>query len=139
LSYEAIVEKFPKYEISVVESISDGMAKWDSNMIAVAARKNKSQMIASLFHEMAHHKLDHTNTKSSRFEKMTFSERKEVVELEAEATAYLVCSCIGIERKEGSAAYISNWRGNAERLDRSARAVMKVAEEIINTVAKEKA
>ena len=135
---ETMEKCFPKYDIKMVELLPDGMAHRDSNRVTVAKRKNKAQEVSSLFHEIAHHELGHTNTKKrkARFEDIPESEVKQIIELEAQATAFLVCSCVGIDELEGSADYIANWKGNAEKIERSAEKVMATADRMIKQIAK---
>jgi len=129
---------FPEYEVEMVEAISDGKAYHDSNRVAVARRKNKAQECASLFHEIAHHMLGHTDKakRTARFEGVDGREVREIVELEAQATAYLVCACVGIDELEGSADYIAHWKGNAEKIERSAEKVMSTADKMLKQIAK---
>lgn len=129
---------FPKYDIQIVEARTDGKALHDSNKIQVAKRKNKAQEVASLFHEIAHHELGHTDTKKrqARFKDIKPREVKQIVELEAQATAYLVCACVGIDELEGSADYIADWKGNAESIGRSAEKVMSTADRMLKQIAK---
>jgi hypothetical protein len=139
MTMEEVMVAFPEFNIRMVESISDGTAKWDSKDITVARRKNKAQEVASTFHELAHHLLGHTDSgnRKGRFENKSQQEIKETVELEAEAVAYLVCTAVGIEHKEGSATYIGSWRGNREKIERSAYRVLKVAGDMIKQLAGE--
>lgn len=140
LTFEEVVKAFPEFEIKKVESISDGSARIDSNRINVANRENKAQEIASLFHELGHHLCEHTNSASAkgRFEGKTRKEITQTMELEAECVAYLVCTAVGIEQKEGSSAYIGSWKGNQEKIERSAYRVLKVAGNIIKRLAEKR-
>jgi len=140
MTIEEVQKAFPEFNIKMVESVSDGTAYHDSKNVTVARRKNKAQEVASSFHELAHHLLGHTDSgnRKGRFENKSLQEIKETVELEAEAVAYLVCTAVGIEHKEGSATYIGGWRGNREKIERSAYRVLKVAGDMIKQLAGEK-
>ena len=137
MTFEEVQKAFPEFNFKMVEAVSDGVAYHDSNNISIAKRKNKAQEVASSFHEIAHHKLGHTNTQEAkgRFEGKTIQEMKQTMELEAEAVAYLVCTAIGIEHKEGSATYIGGWKGNREKIERSAYRVLKVAGDMVKQLA----
>jgi len=137
-SIDSMIKCFPEFEIKVVEMLQDGMAKRDSNKVLVAKRKNKSQEVAALYHEIAHHKLGHTDPKKrqKRFEGMTDKQVKQIIELEAQATSYLVSACVGIDELEGSANYIVSWNGNNEKLSQSAEKVMSVADSMVKQIAK---
>ena len=54
-------------------------------------------------------------------------------ELEAEATAYLVCSCLGIDN-QGAKSYIGHWKGSKEKIDKSAMKILGTAEKILRKV-----
>ncbi len=140
MTIEEVQKAFPEFNIKMVESVSDGTAHYDSKDISVAKRRNKAQEVASSFHELAHHLLGHTDSgnRKGRFENKSLQEIQETVELEAEAVAYLVCTAVGIEHKEGSATYIGGWRGNREKIERSAYRVLKVAGDMIKQLAGEK-
>jgi len=135
---DSMAKCFPEYEIEMVEARVDGMAMHDSNRVKVARRKNKAQECSSLFHEIAHHALGHTDTKkrTARFDGRTHEEIKQIMELEAQATAYLVCACVGIDELEGTADYIANWKGNADTIERSAEKVMSTADKMLKQIAK---
>jgi len=130
ITLDSMISKFPEYQIKLVESTSDGSAFWDSNIIHIAKRSNKAQEIASFFHELAHHMLGHTDSKKRKESKKS----KDVIELEAEATAFLVCSCIGIDRKENSAEYLGNWGGSKDKLESSAYLILSTTEKILKKI-----
>ena len=135
---DSMAKCFPEYDINMVGAISDGKAFHNSNKVAVARRKNKAQECASLFHEIAHHKLGHTDKakRTARFDGVPMQEVREIVELEAQATAYLVCACVGIDELEGTADYIAHWKGNVEKIERSAEKVMSTADKMLKQIAK---
>jgi len=112
------------YPLKVSESLADGST--DGKSIKVSKRTGQAQMVAAYFHELAHILLDHA-------EKRAWSVSREVKELEAEATSYLVCSCLGIDN-QGAKSYIGNWKGTAEKIDKSALKILGTAEKILKTV-----
>lgn len=126
---QEITSKFPEFPMTIVERREDGRAY--ENTIEVARRVNPAQMIFAYLHELAHILLEHTD--KSKASKVPH----DVAELEAEATAYVVGSCFGIE-SEDSVHYIMSWNGNKEKLADSAFAVFKTADKILRRFAKKK-
>lgn len=122
-SLEEIAEKFD-YPLEVGQSLADGST--NGKTIRVSKRSSQGQMVATYFHELAHILLDHTNGRGA-----TLS--NQVKELEAEATSYLVCSCLGIDN-EGAKSYIGHWKGTAEKVDKSALKILGTAEKILKQV-----
>jgi antirestriction protein ArdC len=112
------------YPLKVSESLADGST--DGKSIKVSKRTGQAQMVAAYFHELAHILLDHA-------EKRAWSVSSEVKELEAEATSYLVCSCLGIDN-QGAKSYIGSWKGTAEKIDKSALKILGTAEKILRKV-----
>ena len=123
VSLEDISSKFD-YPLKVSNGLADGST--DGAMIRVSRRKNEAQMGACYFHELAHILLDHAKDRGKNLS-------REVRELEAEATSYLVCSCVGIEN-EGAKSYIGHWNGSKENIDKSAQKILGTAEKILRKV-----
>ena len=112
------------YPLKVSESLADGST--DGKMIRVSKRTSQAQMVAAYFHELAHILLDHAKDRGKGIS-------RQVVELEAEATSYLVCSCLGIDN-QGAKSYIGSWKGTAEKIDKSALKILGTAEKILRKV-----
>jgi hypothetical protein len=129
LTLQELSAKFPEYPMTIVERREDGRAR--ENIIEVSSRSNPAQMAFTYLHELAHIMLGHTN--KERISKVTH----DVAELEAEATAYVVGSCFGIE-SEDAVHYIMSWNGNKEKLANSAFAVFKTADKILRRFTKKK-
>lgn len=112
--------------------LSNGIqdASTDGKTIEISARKNPSQMVCAYFHEIAHISLGHLDGRKCL--------PKDIRELEAEATSYIVCKCIGIDN-EGAKYYISYWKGNRRNLEDSSMKVLRTAEKIVNKIFPEKA
>ena len=123
VSLDDVSSKFD-YPVQVSNALADGST--DGVKIKVSKRKNQAQMIACYFHELAHILLDHAKDRGKKLS-------REVRELEAEATAYLVCSCVGIEN-EGAKSYIGHWNGSKEKIDKSALKILGTAEKILRKV-----
>lgn len=123
INLDDISEKFD-YPLEVNESLADGST--NGKMIRVSKRTSQAQMVAAYFHELAHILLDHANGRGEGLS-------NQVKELEAEATSYLVCSCVGIEN-EGAKKYIGSWKGTAGKIDKSALKILGTAEKILKKV-----
>jgi len=123
LSLDDVSSKFD-YPVQVSNGLADGST--DGHKIKLSKRSNKAQMVACYFHELAHILLDHAKKRGENLS-------REVRELEAEATAYLVCSCIGIEN-DGAKKYIGHWNGSKEKIDKSALKILGTAEKILRKV-----
>ena len=123
LSLDDVSVKFD-YPLKVNESLADGST--DGKRINVAKRTDQAQMVAAYFHELAHILLDHAKDRGAGLS-------RSVKELEAEATSYLVCACVGIDNK-GAKKYIGHWKGTAEKIDKSALKILGIAEKILKTV-----
>jgi antirestriction protein ArdC len=123
LSLDDVSVKFD-YPVEVSNGLGDGST--DGKKIKISNRQNEAQMVACYFHEVSHILLDHANGRGE-----TLS--RQVKELEAEATSYLVCSCLGIDNK-GAASYIGGWHGTEERIDKSVMKILGTAEKILKVV-----
>jgi len=123
ISLDDVSSKFD-YPVQVSQGLADGST--DGHKIKLSHRASKVQMVACYFHELAHILLDHAKDRGKNLS-------KQVRELEAEATSYLVCSCIGIEN-EGAKSYIGHWNGSKEKIDKSALKILGTAEKILRKV-----
>lgn len=123
LTLDDVSGKFD-YPLKVNESLADGST--DGKRINVAKRPDQAQMVAAYFHELAHILLDHAKDRGAGLS-------RSVKELEAEATSYLICSCVGIEN-DGAKKYIGHWKGTAEKIDKSAMKILGTAEKILKVV-----
>ena len=123
VSLDDVSSKFD-YPVQVSNGLADGST--DYKKIKISKRSNGAQMVACYFHELAHILLDHDKDRAKNLS-------RELRELEAEATAYLVCSCMGIENK-GAKSYIGHWNGSKEKIDKSALKILGTAEKILRKV-----
>ena len=123
LSLNDVSSKFD-YPVNVSNGLGDGST--DGKKINISNRGNGAQMVATYFHELSHILLDHAKDRGA-------SLSRQVKELEAEATSYLVCSCLGIDN-EGAKSYIGHWNGTEEKIDRSALKILGTAEKILREV-----
>lgn len=123
LTLEEVAEKF-EFKLEISQGTMDGST--DGKRIKVCRRKNPAQEIACYFHEVAHNLLEHLGKRKGKI-------TREVAELEAESTAYLVCSCLGIEN-DGAKKYIGHWNGDGQKIESSAVKILKVSEQILRKV-----
>jgi antirestriction protein ArdC len=123
ISLDDVSSKFD-YPVEVSSGLSDGST--DFKRIRVSHRGNKAQMVAAYFHELAHILLDHANDRGKNLS-------QQVRELEAEATSYLVCCCLGIDNEDAK-SYIGGWNGSSEKIDKSALKILGTAEKILKKV-----
>ena len=123
ISLDDVSSKFD-YPVQVSNGLADGST--DGHKIKLSHRGNKAQMIACYFHELSHILLDHANGRGDNLS-------RQVKELEAEATSYLVCSCLGIDN-DGAKLYIGSHKGTEENIDKSAMKILGTAEKILKKV-----
>ena len=123
ISLDDVSSKFD-IPLKVGAGLSDGSTNGD--WIWVAERKHPAQMVAAYFHELSHILFDHAKDRGKNLS-------RQVRELEAEATSYLVCSCLGIDN-QGAKAYIGGWNGSEEKIDKSALKILGTAEKILRKV-----
>lgn len=122
-SLDDVSAKFD-YPVQVSNGLEDGST--DGHKIKLSKRSNKAQMIACYFHELAHILLDHAKDRGKNLS-------RQLRELEAEATSYLVCCCLGIDN-QGAKSYIGHWNGSKEKIDKSALKILGTAEKILRKV-----
>jgi antirestriction protein ArdC len=104
------------------QGLADGHT--DGQKIVISKRESKAQEAACFFHELAHVLLHHTD------ERKRDTVNREVAELEAESTAYIVGACLGIEN-EGAKSYLGNWQGSADKMRKGALRILSTAEKIL--------
>jgi hypothetical protein len=120
LTMDEIKEKSPMPVVMQSNTtISDGST--DFKVINIAERDKDASMVAAYFHELAHNFAGHKTRKISR----------EVMEIEAEAIAYVAGSYFGIDNPD-SVLYIKNWSGNRGELAGHGATVISVVEQIID-------
>jgi antirestriction protein ArdC len=124
LSLDSLAQVFPEYDFAVSQGLADGWT--DGKIVRVAERENKAQMLASFLHEIAHNVLGHTGEQRKDLS-------RELVEIEAESTAYLVASCLGIENEDAK-AYIATWHGDRDKLTKSALKILSAAEAMMKRI-----
>lgn len=122
LSLNDVSSKFD-YPVKVSSGLADGST--DGKIIRVSNRSNEAQMVATYFHELSHILMHYENDRPNLSQQLR--------ELEAEATSFLVCSCLGIDNA-GAASYIGGWHGTEDKIDKSALKIIGTAEKILKVV-----
>ncbi len=125
LNLDDLAPLFP-YPVSYKENLVEN-GSTDGKAITLAKRNNPLSMVATYFHELAHCILQHSLD-------LQYDERC-TAELEAEAVSYIVSSYYGIHN-DRSRYYISNWKGDREKLAQAGNRVIRTADQIIKTIAK---
>jgi antirestriction protein ArdC len=82
----------------------------------------------TLFHKLAHLVLGHTSEGDLSVSEHT---PKSLREVEAEAVALLCCESLGLAGAEFSRGYIQSWLQGESILERSARRILHVADQIL--------
>ena len=90
------------------------------NPVAILPHKTR-------FHELAHVMLGHTA------ERMTDSDRtpKDIREVEAESTAYILCALLGLPGLDESRGYIQSWLNQQQLTDKSVMRIFGAANKIM--------
>jgi antirestriction protein ArdC len=121
LTMDVIREKSPLPVVMKANMMEDGSTNYQ--VINIALRANEAGKIAAYFHELAHNFLGHKTRKLER----------DVEEIEAEATAYVVGAYFGIENPD-AVKYIKAWKGDRSALIRHGKTVISTAEKIIKVL-----
>ncbi len=85
-----------------------------------------AEEFGTLVHEICHEKL-HTQD-----ERTTLA--RNVLEVEAEAVSFVVCSAVGLDTNSASADYIGCWKGNPKLLRASLDRIQKVSSAILEAI-----
>lgn len=88
-------------EEDYLDSGVNGDCNHTKRHICVEVRNEPAQQVKTLSHELAHAILHGESFKASR----------EVVELEAESVAYIVCQSLGLDSSAYSFGYVASWAG----------------------------
>jgi len=106
-------------EAAEIPGESNGDCTFDLHRIRVEVRNSPAQRVKTLAHELAHAMLHES-----------FPDRA-LAELEAESTAYVVCSALDIPSDEYSFGYVAGWAGGGDQ----ALAAIKASGERIHQAA----
>jgi hypothetical protein len=121
-----------RYEARVVNGLVDGAT--NGKTIWVRPDLGPGERLATLAHEIAHVKL-HFKKKDRGGEVMADhagqSPTRDVLELEAELTAFLILEFSGIDSSRGSAAYLNCWRASKTAIHAHAEACLRAASSVL--------
>ena len=107
----------------------DGNCQGYAQQRTVAVSPIAAHPLKTLFHELAHVALGHTTEHEQTDGELTPRSLREV---EAEATAMLVCAALQLPGAEYSRGYIQHWIGAGETIpERSAARIFKTADLIL--------
>lgn len=110
------------------ETGTNGDCNHSEHVIRVEARNDPAQRVKTLAHELAHAVLHNDRSNVNR----------ELIELEAESTAYVVCAAIGIDTGDYSFGYVAGWAGGGDDAVKNIRAscarIQATAEGILQSV-----
>jgi antirestriction protein ArdC len=86
------------------------------------------------FHEIAHNVLGHTAEGRLQDDEKT---AKNIKEVEAESTAYILCQLLGLPGAEESKGYVQHWLQSDEITDKSAQKIFAAVDKILKAGQKE--
>jgi hypothetical protein len=119
------VERVPADPLAPIGTQANGVTIYDARTVQVRADLSPAQSLKTLVHERAHTIL-HGGTVQPR----------ELIECEAESTAYVVLSALGIDAGAYSFGYVAGWsKGDAKVIQAAGRNALAAAEQILATFA----
>jgi len=128
-----------RYEAPVVNALVDGA----TDGLAIWARPDlgPGERLAVLAHEIAHVKLHFRRKQRGQIllvddPKQTGS--RDIKELEAELTAFLLLEFSGIDCSQGSAAYLNSWNASASKIRDHAERCFVVACSVLRACERKK-
>ena len=110
-----------------IENGAKGYYHTKEDRIAIKSGMSEAQTVKTLVHEIAHAKLHKDTDKES-----------DVKELEAESTAFVVCSYFNIDTSDYSFGYLAKWSSDRElsTLKSSLDTIQKTSKELIEDIEK---
>lgn len=110
-----------------------GYYKPADDIIAVCKGMSQLQTVKTLIHEIAHACLHNTEANKIR------ETDRNTKEIEAESTAYIVASCLGLDTSEYSFEYIASWSGkdNLSAVNTALKNIQHTADRIFGAIEKE--
>ncbi|MBV6717277.1 ArdC-like ssDNA-binding domain-containing protein [Paenibacillus chitinolyticus] len=110
----------PIQEVTLKGSMK-GSYNYTTQTISIKKGMAALQKCKTLIHEIAHAML-HTETDKPR----------ELREVEAEGTAFVVLNYFGFDTSEYSFSYVAGWNGSAEHISKAGEAIQKAAVKLID-------
>lgn len=92
--------------------------------IVVSSKLEPAHQLKTLVHELAHAMLDHGKSEKPM----------NVLELEAESAAYIVCDSLGLDSSDYSFAYLAGWADDPEQVITAADCACKLADAMLNAL-----
>ena len=119
---------FPVQEIEDLNG-ANGMIEYTSQQISVLASLSSAHKAKTLAHEWAHGLLHVTDPEGKQLS-------RDVKELEAESTAFIVCDTLGLDTSGYSFGYLVNWNGDdaVDNLKQSLTRIQKAADRILQSL-----
>ena len=105
-SYFAALSDISPFSISFTEdlpSTAKGMCSYTQNTIYLRSGMSEAQTIKTLIHEVTHAMLHNPNIEANN------KPDRQTHEIEAESTAFVVCSHYGIDTSDYSVGYVASW------------------------------
>jgi antirestriction protein ArdC len=107
----------------------DGNCQGYAKGRAIAVSPIASNPIKTTFHELAHVLIGHTVEAELRDDERT---PRDIREVEAEATAMLVCAALNVPGIEDARGYVQHWNASGQPIpEASARKIFKAADAIL--------
>jgi antirestriction protein ArdC len=106
---------------------ANGVTSFVTKVVTVADRLGEAAAVKTLAHELAHILLEH--------DQVDYHGNRGRCECEAESTAYLVCSELGLASDSYSFPYVASWaKGDMKVVTAAADSVLSCADEIIKAL-----
>lgn len=105
---------------------TDGNVQGYAHDRVIAINPLNKQAHKTIFHEVAHILLGHTDVKAH-----DTKPPQSLREVEAESVAYLCCTLLGLNQVAESRGYIQHWLGEDDIPETSARRIFKVTNDIL--------
>ena len=135
--FESIIEGLQActdYEICVVPlQEANGLCRHSTRQILIEESLGQMQTIKTLCHETAHSLLHDPGLADNQTEQKIVSSN-ELKEIEAESTAYIVCTWLNMDCSGFSFPYIAGWKRTGSFLEESLQRISRTSYQIIETL-----
>jgi hypothetical protein len=122
------IEKVSPVPVEIKE-LGSSNGRTNGDWIQINPKENKTAMITTLIHEIAHIRLGHCKENNILAE----TEERSVKEIEAETVSFIVSTALGIDNQK-SRLYIGNWGANKKELENRGKKLISVAEQILREI-----
>ncbi|MCF0261068.1 MAG: ImmA/IrrE family metallo-endopeptidase [Erysipelotrichaceae bacterium] len=135
--FESIVEGLQActdYEICFVPlDQANGLCRHSSRQILIEESLGQMQAIKTLCHETAHSLLHDPSLAYNQTEQNIVCS-SELKEIEAESTAFIVCTWLGLDASRFSFPYIAGWKQTSDFLEESLQRISRASYQMIETL-----